>query len=94
MNLRVAAVGRLTPLELGRAPVAAVPAAAPSSRPVYFAETGLTPCPVFQRDALKPGAVQAGPLIVESPDTTVVVPPAWRLTVEAGGLIALERSHA
>jgi hypothetical protein len=24
----------------------------------------------------------------------VVVPPGWRLTVEAGGLIALESAHA
>jgi N-methylhydantoinase A len=90
----VAAVGRLTPLALGGAPVASGSAVAPSSRPVYFEETGRAPCPVLARDALKPGAVQAGPLIVESPDTTVVVPPAWRLTVEAGGLIALERAHA
>jgi N-methylhydantoinase A len=94
VNLRVAAVGRLTPLALGRAPASAGPAPAPSSRPVYFEETGLAPCPVLARDALEPGAAQAGPLIVESPDTTVVVPPAWRLSVEAGGLITLERTHA
>jgi N-methylhydantoinase A len=94
VNLRVAAVGRLTPLELGRAPVAAPTAAAPSSRPVYFEETGLVSCPVLAREALAPGAAQAGPLIVESPDTTVVVPPTWRLSVEPGGLIALERTHA
>jgi N-methylhydantoinase A/oxoprolinase/acetone carboxylase beta subunit len=49
---------------------------------------------VLAREGLAPGYTQAGPLIVESPDTTVVVPPAWRLTVEAGGLLALETSHA
>jgi N-methylhydantoinase A len=94
VNLRVAAVGRLAPLALDRAPVAPAPAAAPSSRPAYFEETGLAPCPVLAREGLAPGYTQAGPLIVESPDTTVVVPPAWRLTVEAGGLLALETSHA
>ena len=51
-------------------------------------------CPVVARDGLAPGEARPGPLIVESPDTTVVVPPAWRLSVEAGGLIVLERPHA
>jgi N-methylhydantoinase A/oxoprolinase/acetone carboxylase beta subunit len=49
---------------------------------------------VVARDALTPGPGRPGPLIVESPDTTVLVPPPWQLTVEAGGLIALEKPHA
>jgi N-methylhydantoinase A/oxoprolinase/acetone carboxylase beta subunit len=49
---------------------------------------------VLARAGLKPGAVHDGPLIVESPDTTVVVPPAWRLRAEPGGLLALEKTHA
>jgi N-methylhydantoinase A len=64
------------------------------SREAYFTETGLVDCPVVAREALAPGAVRPGPLIVESADTTVVVPPTWRLSVEPGGLIALERAHA
>jgi N-methylhydantoinase A len=94
VNLRVAAVGRLTPLDVSRAPATPVTTAPPSSRDVYFQETGLVRCQVLARETLKAGAAQAGPLIVESADTTVVVPPAWRLSVEAGGLIALEKTHA
>jgi N-methylhydantoinase A len=94
VNLRVAAVGRLTPLDVARAPAAPGPAPAPAAREAYFEETGLVRCEVLARAALKPGAAHPGPLIVESPDTTVVVPPAWRLRVEDGGLLALERTHA
>jgi N-methylhydantoinase A len=93
VNLRLSAVGRLAPLDLARGadPVAAPP---PRSRDAYFKERGVVRCEVLVRGALPVGTSRPGPLIVESPDTTIVVPPAWTLTVEAGGLIALERRHA
>ena len=51
-------------------------------------------CEVIAREALGPGTSRPGPLIVEAADTTVVIPPGWHLSVEADGLIALERLHA
>src|SRR5262245_52390989 len=99
VNLRVAAVGRAAgraalgrPLPEARPGAAAgngVPAT-PASRPVYFRETGLRPCEVVSRDGLLPGADRPGPLVVESMDTTIVVPPGWRLTVPEHGMIVLE----
>jgi N-methylhydantoinase A len=96
VNLRVSAVGRLTPLDVSHSTTAAATSPPPgeSAREVYFKETGLGRCPVVARDALPVGATRPGPLIVESPDTTIVVPPGWRLSVEAGGLVALEKPHA
>jgi N-methylhydantoinase A len=94
VNLRVAACGRLEPLDVSRAPVPPATVAALPPREVYFEETGLVRCEVLAREALTPGATAAGPLIVEAADTTIVVPPAWRLRVESGGLIALEKAHA
>jgi N-methylhydantoinase A/oxoprolinase/acetone carboxylase beta subunit len=50
---------------------------------------------VLPRDALAPGDERTGPLIVEAADTTIVVPPRWRLRARAGGFIILEASpHA
>jgi len=94
VNLRVSAVGRLAPFDVSRSAPAVGGAAGPVAREAYFKETGVVRCEVVARDALTPGTSRPGPLIVESPDTTVVVPPEWRLGVEAGGLIALERVHA
>jgi N-methylhydantoinase A len=99
VNLRLAAVGHLAPLDVSRAaPRVGAPASSFSreahARDVYFKETGAVRCEVMAREALEPGASRPGPLIVEAADTTVVVPPEWRLSVEAGGLITLERAHA
>jgi N-methylhydantoinase A len=94
VNLRVSAVGRLTPLDVSRSAPAAGRAAPPAPREAYFKETGVARCEVVGREALVPGTTRSGPLIVEAPDTTVVVPPRWRLSVEPGGLIALENPHA
>jgi N-methylhydantoinase A len=95
VNLRVSAVGRQEPLDLGRgAGAATAPVASKAiSRPVYFRETGQVPCEVVAREALGPGTDRPGPLVVEAMDATVVVPPGWRLTVEAEGAIVLEATR-
>ena len=41
------------------------------------------PTPVVARDALT--ARTAGPLIIEAPDTTIVIPPGAEVTPSAGG---------
>jgi N-methylhydantoinase A len=90
VNLRVAAVGKLDGLDLGRPPAAPPATAAAGQRDVYFKETGLLRGDVLARDALAPGAEGKGPVIVEATDTTVVVPPGWRWRVDARGFIILE----
>jgi N-methylhydantoinase A len=93
VNLRVSAVGRLAPLDVSRA-MTRVATSVAAIRAAYFKESGVVRCEVLDREGLAPGTDRPGPLIVESPDTTVVVPPGWRLRVEPGGLIALESAHA
>lgn len=51
------------------------------SRPVCFEEWVETP--VYAREDLRPGADLDGPMIVEQPDTTVVIEPGMRVTVDA-----------
>ena len=95
VNLRVSAVGRLDGLSLGRGARPPARGSAPSARPAYFRETGLARCDVLSRDAVTPGAEWTGPLIVEAADTTIVVPPGWRLRAGTGDFIVLEASsHA
>ena len=59
-------------------------------RQAYFKETGLVRCPVLAREELLPGFERPGPLIIESMDTTVVVPPGWRCRAAVGSFITLE----
>jgi N-methylhydantoinase A len=93
VNVRLTAIGRLGTLDLARraAPPRAV-AGPPKTRTrtVYFRETGPIGCDVVPWDSLGPGSERPGPVIVEAMDTTVVVPPGWRLRMDAGGAIVLE----
>src|SRR5580765_6296836 len=91
VNLRVAAVGKLADLDLWR-PAASRGdgASALPAREAYFVETGLVRVDVLHRDALAPDAAGAGPVIIESTDTTVVVPPGWKWHTDGGGFLVLD----
>ena len=89
VNLRLTAIGRLAPLTLVQSSDAS--AARRRMREVWFRETGYAPCPVHWRDGLAAGERLIGPAVVEAVDSTIVVPPAWIATVEAGGYIRLSR---
>jgi N-methylhydantoinase A len=93
VNLRVTAVGKLADLDLWRpAGGTRERAEALPARDVYFAETGLVRTDVVHRAALTDGSEGAGPLVVESADTTVVVPPGWRWRADDGGFIVMTRA--
>jgi N-methylhydantoinase A len=51
-------------------------------RPVYFPETGLAPCPVLSRYALRPGTELRGPAVIEERESTTVVGPDARVSVD------------
>ena len=71
---------------------AEIPAAAHRpSRPVYWsARQAVGDTPIYDGTALLPGNSVAGPTVVETPDTTVVVHPGQRLTVDAFGNFEIE----
>jgi N-methylhydantoinase A len=58
-------------------------AARTGTRAVHFdAGRGSVDVPVLAWAAMAPGATRPGPVLVEGPDTTVVVPPAWTVTLD------------
>jgi N-methylhydantoinase A len=63
--------------------------ARPDRRRVYFAGVGWKDCPCIDRDQLGVEAVVVGPAIVEQLDTTTVVPPGRRATVDRVGNLVL-----
>jgi N-methylhydantoinase A/oxoprolinase/acetone carboxylase beta subunit len=85
---------RIPPLSLdvrGQASTASPPGERTAD--VHFAD-GFQPTPVVARPHLIGAGVQDGPLIVESMDTTVVVPPGWTVQSDAVGILELRRSTA
>ena len=66
-------------------------AAAPPPRQAYFgAQRGWMQTPVVRRAAL--AVPLAGPVIVEEYDATCVIPPGWRVCLDAGENILIERT--
>jgi N-methylhydantoinase A len=89
VNLRLKALGKLPALRLkqntggGKAKGA--------TRKTWFPRTGEIASTVLWRDALTIGEVIEGPAIVESLDSTIVIPPTWAGEVEPNGYIRIRR---
>ncbi len=75
----------------GDAPAGDRPAARTAE--VHFGDAFQT-TPVVARTELIGAAVRQGPLIVESMDTTVVVPPGWAVESDPVGILELRRTSA
>ncbi|MCB1741034.1 MAG: hydantoinase/oxoprolinase family protein, partial [Gammaproteobacteria bacterium] len=87
VTIRVSAIGRLDPLQLTHD--AAEGTSLKGRRPVWFDGAGLLDCPVHDKRALAVGTRLQGPMIVESVDSTVVVPPSWTLELMPEGHLLL-----
>jgi N-methylhydantoinase A len=83
---------RVTALRDERRPALEMPAAADArttSRPVWFAADEPTDCTIYLRDQLAAGVELEGPLIVAEPDSTTLVAPGDRLTVDESGVLVI-----
>ena len=68
-------------------------AALTGKRPAWWPGQGWTETSVYDADALRPGHQIDGPVIVEAPLTTVVVPPGMRYTIDRHGLGLLKAAE-
>ena len=66
-----------------------------SRRRAYFEELGgFAEVDVFDRERLAVGDSLSGPAIVEEPEATLIVPPAWSGTVDEAANLVLRRDYA
>ncbi len=95
VNVRLKARGVADRPEIERVPLDPTAQAVPVElRPVVF--TGATVAhdtPIFDRATLVPGSTISGPAIVTQYDTTTVLPPGWRLTVDATRSLVAEQEE-
>ncbi|OWJ55779.1 hydantoinase/oxoprolinase family protein [Pyrodictium delaneyi] len=91
VNARLTAYGIVAKPRLPRAepkPYRPEPA---GRRRVYFDEAGWTETPIYRRAGLRPGAEIEGPAVIESDDSTVLVPPGHYARVDEFYTIRIER---
>jgi N-methylhydantoinase A/acetophenone carboxylase len=68
-------------------------AALTGKRPAWWLGRGWAETSVYDADALRPGHQLDGPVIVEAPLTTVVVPPGMRYRIDRHGLGLLQAAE-
>jgi N-methylhydantoinase A len=99
VNLRVRAVGATPALAFEPLPAAGADPAPASLgiQPAWFASLAspagnleALPTALYDREALRPGNVVAGPALLFQLDATTVVPPGWRGQVDGFGHFLLE----
>jgi N-methylhydantoinase A/oxoprolinase/acetone carboxylase beta subunit len=96
VTLRLSAAARLPALTLAQKVTARGGGSEKARRPVCFEKTGRVETPVHDRDRMAPGDSLAGPVIIESLDSTIVVPPDWSARMDERGfiLLTIERGGA
>ena len=77
-------------LEVGGQAAAKDPPAGRTAQ-VYFGDGGFQATAVVPRTDLKDRQDLAGPMVVESMDSTIVVPPGWRLEADSLGMVELHK---
>jgi 5-oxoprolinase (ATP-hydrolysing)/N-methylhydantoinase A len=93
VNWRLMASGNPPPLTLALLPQAtgeSASVARKGERMARFAEGGFRTTPVYDRYALAAGMVVSGPAIVEERESTAILPPGNRATVDRYGNLLVE----
>ena len=92
VTLRLTAVGKLDRLEITHH-TDTVGNSEKSRRSAWFADVGTVECAVHDRNRLDATSQLTGPAIVESLDSTLVIPPGWSASNDQRGFITMERHH-
>jgi N-methylhydantoinase A len=92
VSLRLAAIGLIPPLTIRQQPAAAGTRSAKPSRDVWFRNTGTTPAQVHDRAGMADGAVVNGPAVIESLESTILIPPGWLARMDRDGFILMART--
>lgn len=92
VNLRVAAIGTIPPLRIRQETAAASSEARKARRSLWFKATGQCSADVYDRARMAADAVAVGPAVIESLESTILVPPGWTARMDRDGFIILART--
>ena len=94
VNVRVTAIGEIPPLTMRQATAGAGTDANKAKRTAWFKATGETEVEVYDRSRMAALAKAEGPCIIESSESTILVPPGWQSEVDDDGFIHLTQRNA
>ncbi|MGI9381790.1 MAG: hydantoinase/oxoprolinase family protein, partial [Methyloligellaceae bacterium] len=93
VSLRLTTIGEIPSLKIRRQTADEGSDPLKSTRAVWFRDTGSVDAAVIDRARLPAGHAQAGPAVIESLESTILVPPGWRATTDDDGFVLLTRDE-
>jgi N-methylhydantoinase A len=93
ISVRVSAIGAKPPLPIRARTAAPGTDAVKGKREVWFRITGATGAAVVDRARMPAGMEAPGPAVIESLDSTILVPPDWRARMDEHGFLLLRRNN-
>jgi N-methylhydantoinase A len=91
VSVRVAAIGATAPLAVRDAVARSGTDAVKAKRQVWFRATGAIDATVYDRKRMPAGLQLAGPAVIESLESTILVPPGWQAKMNEDGFVLLTR---
>jgi N-methylhydantoinase A/oxoprolinase/acetone carboxylase beta subunit len=91
VNVRVTAIGAIPPLAVRDAPAASGSNAVKSRRPLWFRASGEVEADVFDRARMPAGVAAQGPAVIESLESTILVPPGWHARMNEDGFVIMTK---
>jgi N-methylhydantoinase A len=91
VNVRLAAIGEIPPLAIRDVTAPDGSDALKSRRPVWFSGAGEGEAQVIDRARWPAGSSVAGPVVIESLESTILVPPGWRARMDGDGFVVMNR---
>jgi N-methylhydantoinase A len=59
---------------------------------VWFRQTGAVVTTIYERARMSAGLAVSGPAVIESLESTTLVPPGWRAQMSSEGFLLLART--
>ena len=94
VNVRLAAIGAIPPLAVRDMPARAGTEAVKSRRRLWFREGGEVDAMIYERRFMPAGLEVIGPAVVESLESTILVPPRWRARMDGDGFVLMSQAEA
>jgi N-methylhydantoinase A len=91
VNLRLAAIGAIAPLKVRGATPPRGTDPVKSKRELWFRETGAVGATIYDRRLMPSGSAVSGPAVIESLESTILVPPDWQARMNEDGFVLLRR---
>jgi N-methylhydantoinase A len=94
VSVRLSAIGAIAPLAIRANSAPAGAEAVKGERELWFRDGGAVTAKVYDRARMPAGLAVQGPAVIESLESTILVPPGWLAKMTGDGFVVLARKEA